>query len=212
MSWRTLLNEAALKNAIETVALRDTGVQSALSRVGFPAPRIAEPGFESLVRILIGQQLSVKAAASIHGRFMACFPSGLSPSVLLKQDDTTLRAAGLSAGKTRYVKALAKAIEDRDIDLEQIATMSADEAMNTLTQVVGIGPWTAQIYLLFCEGRPDIWPAGDLALQEALRRLKVLSARPTAKETLPLVAPWQPWRGAMAVFLWHYYAASDAPI
>lgn len=206
------MDAAALKHALIDVAQRDAQLKRALCDVGLPKPRRAQPGFASLVRILVGQQLSVKAAATIHGRFETLLGSCVTPGKVLAAEDDALRAAGLSRAKATYCKALAQAVLDGALVLDTLPSLTEEEAERLLTTVKGVGPWTAQIYLLFCEGRMDVWPAGDLALQEALKRVKNLKARPNAKETVPIVAPWQPYRGAMAVFLWHYYAASNAPV
>ncbi|MEM7569857.1 MAG: DNA-3-methyladenine glycosylase 2 family protein [Pseudomonadota bacterium] len=206
------MEQHQLDDAVKAIAKRDRAVAQALKTVGFPAARRAEPGFASLVRILLGQQLSVKAAATIHERFCALLEGGVTPKAVLGTNHEDLRGAGLSRAKIKYIQSLAQATLDQTLSLATIAGLDEPSAMKALTQVKGIGPWTAQIYLLFCEGRPDVWPSGDLALQEALKRLKGLDVRPTAAETVQLVEPWKPWRGAMAVFLWHYYAASGAPV
>jgi DNA-3-methyladenine glycosylase II len=161
---------------------------------------------------LVGQQLSVKAAASIHQRFEAQLCHRITPESVFAAATDDLRSAGLSGAKVEYCKALAEAVIDGRLAFEALASMPLEDAADYLCKVKGIGPWTAHIYLLFCEGRPDVWPAGDLALQEAVKRLKGLPKRPTADETKTLTASWQPYRGAMAIFLWHYYAASDAPV
>jgi DNA-3-methyladenine glycosylase II len=117
-------------------------------------------------------------------------------------------SSGLSAPKIRTLKALAKAIDSGVLDLPSLIHLPADEAHKSLTALHGIGPWTADIYLLFCLGHADAWPAGDLALQEAARLLLALEKRPTAKEMLPLAEAWRPWRGAAACILWSYYRAA----
>lgn len=206
------MDAAALKHAIIDVARRDGDVKRGLCRVGLPAPRQLPPGFASLVRILVGQQLSVKAAATIHGRFETLLAQHVTPERVIAAAEEDLRAAGLSRAKVYYCKALAQAVLGGDISFANVASMPMDEAVAHLCTVKGIGPWTAHIYLLFCEGRPDVWPGGDLALQEALKRIKGLPQRPTADETKALTSAWQPYRGAMAIFLWHFYAASDAPV
>ena len=119
-----------------------------------------------------------------------------------------LARVGLSAPKIRTLKAIARAIDDGELDLPGLIHRPADDAHNALTAIHGIGPWTADIYLLFCLGHADAWPAGDLALQEGARLLLALKARPTAKEMGPLAEPWRPWRGAAACVLWAYYRAA----
>lgn len=206
------MDAAALKHAIIDVARRDGDVKRGLCRVGLPAPRALYPGFSSLVRILVGQQLSVKAAASIHQRFEEQLAHSITPDSVMAAASNDLRSAGLSRAKVEYCKALAQAVFEGSLSFGALASLPVEDAVAHLCKVKGIGPWTAHIYLLFCEGRPDVWPAGDLALQEAVKRIKGLPKRPTAVETITLTATWQPYRGAMAIFLWHYYAASDAPV
>jgi len=206
------MNEALLHTAIKDVADRDVQVATALSSVGYPVARVRPPGFESLLRIIVGQQLSVRAADTIFARLKALTGPQVNAQTLLNVPPEDLRGAGLSKAKMRYAQAAAEAVETGDINFATLPQLAETDAVKQLTQVPGIGPWTAQIYLLFCDGRPDVWPAGDLALQEALRRLKGFDERPTAKASIDSVAPWAPYRGAMAIFLWHYYAASDAPV
>jgi DNA-3-methyladenine glycosylase II len=124
---------------------------------------------------------------------------------MLRARSAKLARAGLSAPKIRTLKAIAKAITRGDLDLAALVARPADEAHALLTAVHGIGPWTADIYLLFCLGHADAWPAGDLALQEATRLLLTLKARPTSKQMGPLAEAWRPWRGAAACMLWSYY-------
>jgi DNA-3-methyladenine glycosylase II len=126
---------------------------------------------------------------------------------VLRARTARLQRIGLSAPKIRTLKAIAKAIDSGALELDSLAALPADEAHRRLTAVHGIGPWTADIYLLFCLGHADAWPAGDLALQEAMRLAFTLAARPSAKETLPLAERWRPWRGAAACLLWAYYRA-----
>lgn len=205
------LTKEELKIAIEAVADRDHHVAEALDQVGLPEERVRGAGFDSLLRILVGQQLSVKAAASIWAKCEALL-GDVSPERILAHDIETLRGAGLSRQKALYAHAMSEAVLEGSLDLNGLGALDDEDAKTHICAVKGLGPWTAEIYLLFCDGRHDIWPSGDLALQVALGRLKGLKERPKAKETLPLVEPWRPHRGAMAVFLWHYYAQSDAPV
>ncbi|MFZ5609910.1 MAG: DNA-3-methyladenine glycosylase family protein [Pseudomonadota bacterium] len=200
-----------LEKSIRAVARRDTHVRAALKAIGMPSPRAGEPGFATLLAIMLGQQLSIKAAATIRRRLIELLGE-VTPEAVLCQSEEALRAVGLSRQKVAYARALATAVAQGALDFNALARLPDEEAGAAIRAVKGFGQWSADIYLLFCEGRPDIWPAGDLALQVALQRLKGLAARPTAKESLSHVAPWRPHRGAMAVFLWHYYANSAAPI
>ncbi|MGD8325292.1 MAG: DNA-3-methyladenine glycosylase 2 family protein [Sphingomonadales bacterium] len=205
------LTKDILHSAIQEVAQTDQHVADAVSLVGLPEERVRGAGFASLLRILVGQQLSIKAAASIWTKFETLL-GDISPERVLNFEIEELRSAGLSRQKALYARAMSEAIVQGGLDLENLSQLDDESARSHICAVKGLGPWTADIYLLFCDGRHDIWPSGDLALQVALGRLKGLKDRPTAKETVPLVEPWRPHRGAMAVFLWHYYAQSDAPV
>jgi DNA-3-methyladenine glycosylase II len=193
------------------VAERDAHVRDALGMIGLPEPRIHTAGFPALLRIMVAQQLSVKAAATIHGRLEALMGEP-TPQNLLAQEDEALRTAGLSRQKVVYARALANACAGGHLDFTAIGRLEDDAAIEAIASVKGFGRWSAEIYLMFCEGRPDIWPSADLGLQAGLHRLKALPARPTAKDTIPLVEPWRPHRSAMALFLWHYYARTAAPL
>lgn len=205
------LTKDKLKTAIEAVAQLDAQVAQAVDQVGLPEERVRDAGFQSLLRILVGQQLSVKAAASIWGKFEALL-GDVHPERILAHDMDQLRSAGLSRQKALYAHAMSEAVLQGSLDLDGLGKLDDEAAKAHICEVKGLGPWTADIYLLFCDGRHDMWPSGDLALQVALGRLKGLKDRPKAKDTVPLVEPWRPHRGAMAVFLWHYYDQSDAPV
>ncbi len=172
-------------------------------------------GFEGLASIVVSQQLSTASAAAIWGRLAAAVDP-FDHAGLLRARTPKLRRVGLSTGKIRTLRAIARAIRDGVLDPKHLADLPADDAHRLLMQVHGIGPWTADIYLLTCVGHADAWPAGDLALQEAARLALALKARPTTKEMGPLAEPWRPWRGVAARLLWTYYRAvkgrSGAPI
>lgn len=198
------LTAEQLDLSLRAVAAQDPAVREALATVGLPAPRVAARGYAALLRALVAQQLSVKAAASIHGRLAALIPLD-DPHALLAQDDETLRACGLSRPKIVYARALAQAVISGQLALHALPD-DDDAAVAAISSVKGFGRWSAEVYLLFAEGRADILPAGDLALQEAARRLLRLEARPTDKALRDIGTRWSPHRGAMAIFLWHYYA------
>jgi DNA-3-methyladenine glycosylase II len=201
-----LHTNAELEAALASLVAIDQRFAHALAGTGQPALRRREPGFAGLASIVISQQLSTASAKAIWDRF-ADAVEPLDHRTLLRARSARLGRAGLSAAKIKTLKAIAKAIEEGDLDLGTLTQISADEAHRTLTAVHGIGPWTADIYLLFCLGHADAWPAGDLALQEATRLLLALQARPTANEMLVLAERWRPWRGAAAHLLWSYYRA-----
>jgi len=173
---------------------------------GDPPLRRRPGGFAGLASIIVSQQLSVASAAAIWGRLSVAFDP-FEHGAVRRARTAKLQRAGLSAAKIRTLKAIARAIDDGAIDFAALAAMPADAAHAMLTSLHGIGPWTADIYLLFCLGHADVWPAGDLALQEAARIAFALEARPGAKEMVPLAEPWRPWRGVAARLLWTYYRA-----
>ncbi|HKA80696.1 MAG TPA: DNA-3-methyladenine glycosylase 2 family protein [Xanthobacteraceae bacterium] len=196
--------EADLDHAIARLIDADPRFGAVLSRAGRPPLRRRADGFAGLASIVVSQQLSRASATAIWGRLTAAFDP-LDHAAMLRARPAKLGRIGLSVAKIRTLKAIAKAIDHGALDLPSLVEMPADEAHATLTAVHGIGPWTADIYLLFCLGHADTWPAGDLALQEAARHLLALKARPTPKEMGPLAESWRPWRGAAACMLWSYY-------
>lgn len=198
-----------LAAGLAQVAANDPRVAEALARIGLPEPRHRPRGYNALLRTLIAQQISVHAARAIYARLEAGLGNLETPEAVLAADDDTLRACGLSRPKIVYARSLAEAVDSGRLDFEALQHMEDEEAIAALSSVKGFGRWSAEIYLLFAEGRPDIWPADDLALQEAVRRLKGLEERPKAKMTRLLAENWRPFRGAMAIFGWHYYAATN---
>jgi DNA-3-methyladenine glycosylase II len=196
--------DAELDAALASLIEADRRFADVLTLAGRPPLRKRADGFAGLASIVVSQQLSTASANAIWGRLAAAFDP-LDHNAILRARAAKLARAGLSAPKIRTLKAIAKAIDRGDLDLMALAGMPADDAHRALTAVHGIGPWTADIYLLFCLGHADAWPAGDLALQEAARLLLKLETRPTAKDMLPLAEPWRPWRGAAACMLWAYY-------
>ena len=180
------------------------GMASAFALVGQPPLRRWTSGFEGLARIIVGQQLSTASASAIFGRLMVAV-APMEPAVLLAADDGVLKGAGLSAAKIATLRALAQAVCDGRVDFSALASAREDEVRGQLTQVRGIGPWTADIYLMFCCGHADAFAAGDLALQIGAQRLLGLHARPTAAELLEIAEVWRPWRAVAAQMLWAYY-------
>jgi DNA-3-methyladenine glycosylase II len=171
---------------------------------GHPPLRRRPGGFEGLARIIVGQQVSVASAEAIWGRTVQAIQP-FEPGVLLGLKDRTLVAAGLSGAKIRALRALATAATDR-LDLAHLDRLSDAEVHTALTAVNGIGPWTADVYLMFCLGRADAWAAGDLALQLAAKEAFGLDERPDSQALLELAERWRPWRGVAARLLWAYYA------
>src|SRR5215510_12599279 len=201
-----LHTEADLDAALAALVQADARFTRALATAGRPPLRKRPDGFAGLAAIVVAQQLSTASASAIWERLKAALDP-LDHTAVLRARSPKLVRVGLSAPKIRTLKAIARAVDDGVIDLPSLANMPADDAHRALTALHGIGPWTADIYLLFCLGHADAWPAGDLALQEAARLLLGLKARPSAKEMGPLAERWRPWRGAAACALWAYYRA-----
>ena len=199
------LTAEKLRSDLDALGLREPQLASALERVGYPDARIHEPGFATMLRTIIGQQVSVASAASVWGKLEAELGADFSPACLLERDYDALRACGLSRQKQGYARSLCELAEAGELDFEGLPA-DDEEAIELLTSIKGIGRWSAEIYLLFAEGRRDIWPAGDLAVQEGVKRLLWLEERPSEKATRALAESWSPQRGAMAIFTWHFYA------
>ena len=198
--------EADLDAAIAALIALDPRWQAVLERGGRPPLRRRDGGFGGLAQIIMGQQVSTASAAAIYGRLVTIGDPFDHASVLRARRDRLVRA-GLSGAKIRTLKGIARAIQRGEIDLASLADLPADDAHAALVALHGIGPWTADLYLLSCIGHADAWPAGDLALQEAARMAFALPKRPTTKEMGPLAEPWRPYRAVAARLLWTYYRA-----
>jgi DNA-3-methyladenine glycosylase II len=197
------ISAGALKAALDAVAARDPAVAAALAQAGYPEPRISAPGYQTLLRAVVGQQVSIQAAASMWAKLIAAVGDPPAPERLLEASDETLRAAGLSRQKASYARSLAEVVVSGQLDFSRLSADDED-AIAELVQVKGIGRWTAEIYLLFAEGRLDIWPAGDLAVQIEVGRILALDGKPTEKALREIAERWRPHRGAMAIFAWHH--------
>jgi DNA-3-methyladenine glycosylase II len=171
---------------------------------GAPPLRRSRTGFDGLLWIVVGQQVSVAAGNAIWSKFATNLPER-TPLTLLQADEALLKASGLSAPKIRTMRAIAQAMAEGKLDLDALGGMEADDAKSVMTTVKGIGPWTADIYLMFCLGHADAFAPGDLALQEAIRMAFRLDERPDAREAQLIAVRWKPWRGAAARLLWAYY-------
>jgi len=197
--------ESALADALQKLLALDHAIISRMIELGGPLPlRRGDPGFAGLAAIIVSQQVSVASANAIFGRLEAAL-APLSAAALLAAEEDVLRKCGLSSPKIRALRALAHSVDARDIDLESLGRLDALEAHRALVAVKGIGPWTADIFLLFCLGHPDAFPAGDLALQEAARLALGLKARPDARRLEKIAERWRPVRGVAARLLWSYY-------
>ncbi len=199
------LSAEQLQTALDALALREPAFAAGLARAGYPEPRIREPGYATLLRTIVGQQVSVAAAASIWNKVEAAVGGDATdPAALIATSDEELRAAGLSRQKIAYARSLAEEVTSGALDLHNLPA-DDEEAIAALTRIKGIGRWSAEIYLLFAEGRADIWPAGDLAVQIEIGRLLGHDERPSEKAIRALAENWRPHRGAAAIFAWHHY-------
>jgi len=199
--------EADLDGALAALGKADPRFAALVAEAGRPPLRRRADGFAGLAAIIVAQQLSTASANAIWGRLAAAFDP-LDPAAILHARPARLKKLGLSAPKIRTLKAIARAVVRGELALAALDKLTADEAHAALTAVHGIGPWTADIYLLSALGHADAWPAGDLALQEAAKVAFALPARPTAKEMQALAEPWRPWRAVAARILWAYYRAA----
>jgi DNA-3-methyladenine glycosylase II len=198
----------ALDEAVARLLALDAEIVGKLIAIGGPTPlRLQEPGFAGLARIIVAQQVSTASANAIFGRLAAALEP-LSAPTLIAASDETLRACGLSWAKIRALRALAEAVDQRGLDLVGLGALVAEDAHRALVAVKGIGPWTADIFLLFCLGHPDAFPAGDIALQEAAKLVLGLETRPDARRLEEIAERWRPLRGIAARMLWAYYRAA----
>ena len=201
---KTRLDQAQIIEDIDRIALIDHELKVALSSYGYPQPRIRPQGFETLLTIIVGQQISTEASAAIMTRIRELLPD-MFAATLLKLPTGALRKAGLSGRKVEYAERLASAIVKGDLNPDTLPDLDDRQAIKAITRLRGFGVWSAEIYLMFSLQRRDVFPADDLALQVALQRLKNLKQRPTAKQARTLIAHWSPWSSAGSLFLWHYY-------
>lgn len=199
-----LKTQSDLDDAIHALLKLDPRLQPIFDLTGMPALRQRQPGFEGLAAIVCGQQVSTASAAAIWGRVSAAFDP-FHHDALHRARADRLGRLGLSGAKIKTLKNIARELKSGRLNLDVLANEDADAAHNTLTALHGIGPWTADVYLLFCLGHGDAWPAGDIAIQEAIKVGLGLATRPTPKQMAPLGEPWRPLRGAAAHLWWAYY-------
>jgi DNA-3-methyladenine glycosylase II len=199
------LTAEQLKTSLDALCEIEPRFLPAIAQVGYPEPRVRDRGYETLLRTIVGQQVSFKAAAAVWNKLEVARGDLTDPDSVLSASFDELRACGLSRQKQGYARSLAALVKDGELDLANLPE-DDEEAIALLTQVKGIGRWSAEIYLLFAEGRPDIWPAGDLAVQIDVGRVMGLDERPGEKLVREIGEAWRPHRGAAAVFAWHHYA------
>jgi DNA-3-methyladenine glycosylase II len=194
----------SIRAAVEALAEREAAFARVVAKHGVPEPRSSDRGAQTLLRTIVGQQVSVAAARSMWAKLEAAFGSPPDLSRLLNATDEEMRAAGMSWQKAGYIRSLAGLVLSGELDLG-ILPEDDEEAIALLTQIKGIGRWSAEIYLLFAEGRADVFPAGDLAVLVEIGRLLGLPEKPSEKQLRELAEPWRPYRGAAAVLAWHSY-------
>jgi DNA-3-methyladenine glycosylase II len=197
----------SIRSAVEALAEREPAFAQVVEKHGIPGPRASERGAQTLLRTIVGQQVSVAAARSMWSKLEAAFGTPPDLHLLLAASDEELRGAGMSRQKSGYIRSLAELILSGELDLERLP-QDDEEAIARLTRIKGIGRWSAEIYLLFAEGRPDVFPAGDLAVMVELGRLMGLADKPSEKQLRELAEAWRPYRGAAAVLAWHSYNSS----
>jgi len=200
-----------LREALDALAGREPAIAAAIAHAGYPEPRISDRGYVTLLRAIVGQQVSVQAAASMWAKLVAAVGDPPAPQALLAAGDELLRGAGLSRQKASYARSLAEEVVSGRLDFDRLPA-DDEEAIAELVRVKGIGRWTAEVYLLFAEGRLDVWPAGDLAVQIEIGNILGLAAKPSEREVRTLAEAWRPHRGALAIFAWHYRKVPAVPV
>ena len=198
------LNDDALTRAVRLLARRDPDLRGVVKKFGPPPMWARESGFSTLLHIILEQQVSLASARAAHTKLLE-IASPLTPALFLELEDATLKAVGFSRQKALYGRELARSIVEGLLDLDALSLMDDAAVRSELIKIKGIGRWTADIYLLMVLRRPDIWPAGDLALAVAAQKVKRLVSRPTQEDLDQMSNAWKPWRAVAARILWHYY-------
>lgn len=198
-------SEAAVAAHLDALVAVDPQLVTIRNSVGPVSPRLYPSGFAGIARVITGQQVSVASASAIWSRFEQV-PGALDPVTFLALDEPAVRAAGQSGAKYRTLRTIAEAMVAGELDFSHLETLPAEAAVDYLTAHKGIGPWTAEVYLLFCANHPDVFPAGDLALLKAVQHGLALDARPTIKEMVAIAARWAPHRSAAALLFWRLFA------
>lgn len=203
------LDEAALKCGLRVLRRRDADLARILENFGAPPLWAREPGFPTLVHMILEQQVSLASARAAYNRLLERV-TPLTPAGFLRLDANELRTIGFSRQKAGYCRLLAESVRDKQVNLDAVAGMDDSAAHGELLRIKGVGEWTADIYLLMALGRPDVWPRGDLALAKAMQRVKRLRSQPSAERIERISASWRPWRAVAARILWHDYLSRAA--
>lgn len=203
----TSLTPQTLAEGVAHLSAVDPDLARIAAVYGPPPVWNRPPGFPTLVHIILEQQVSLASARAAFDKLQQALTT-VTPSAFLRLDDAELKTIGFSRQKTAYCRGLANAILQAEIDLDALARMEDEQVRSALTRIKGIGAWTADVYLLMVLLRPDIWPAGDLALLTAYQKLKGLAARPTPDDLAGIACGWRPWRAVAARMLWHFYLST----
>lgn len=204
------LDDEGIKTALDHLAQDCPHIKKAIEQVGYPSERKTDKGYPQLLRIIAGQQLSVKAAASIWGKIEALMDGSVTPEAYMALSDEALRGAGCSFQKIGYGRHLSEAVLNGDLDPFGMDDMSDTDILNQITAVKGFGRWSAEMYMIFALGRTDVWPVGDLAVRKGAGRILGLDAEPHQKEMDDLAERWRPHRSVVALLCWYFYA--NAPL
>ena len=198
------LDTASIKQSLDALADRHERIARALAQVGYPEERRRDHSFETLARIVVGQQVSVAAATSINKKLVDALEGQLTATAVLDASEELLRSAGLSRQKVNYIQSLATAEATGALVLESLPELSDEDAVAVITNIKGFGEWSAHMYLMFSLGRPDIWPVGDLAVREGFKRIQGLDERPSAGKLKPMGDDFRPYRSALAMLCWRF--------
>lgn len=201
------LDTASIKQSLDVLADRHERIARALAQVGYPEERRRDHSFETLARIVVGQQVSVAAATSINKKLVDALEGQLTATAVLDASEELLRSAGLSRQKVNYIQSLATAEATGALVLESLPELSDEDAVAVITNIKGFGEWSAHMYLMFSLGRPDIWPVGDLAVREGFKRIQGLDDRPSAGKLKPMGDDFRPYRSALAMLCWRFCTA-----
>lgn len=201
------LDTASIKRSLDALADRHERIARALAQVGYPEERRRDHSFETLARIVVGQQVSVAAATSINKKLVDALEGQLTATAVLDASEELLRSAGLSRQKVNYIQSLATAEATGALVLDGLPELSDEDAVAAITNIKGFGEWSAHMYLMFSLGRPDIWPVGDLAVREGFKRIQGLEDRPSAGKLKPMGDDFRPYRSALAMLCWRFCTA-----
>lgn len=201
------LDTGSIRAALDDLAERHERIARALAQVGYPEERRRDHSFETLARIVVGQQVSVAAATSINKKLVSALDGQLTARAVLDASDELLRSAGLSRQKVNYIQSLATAHATGTLVLEGLPELADDDAVAVITSIKGFGEWSAHMYLMFSLGRPDIWPVGDLAVREGFKRIQGLEERPSAGKLKPMGEEFRPYRSSLAMLCWRFCTA-----